>query len=134
MISKEQIDYMLAKYQSYEAISEQVSSKGYTYLLVRDGNRLAGYCGYAPDDRGLFLSKIYILEEFRHRGLAGKVFAVLRDTAKALGKDCIYLTVNRGNSGAIAVYEHEGFEIAESVDTPIGNGFEMNDHVMVMRV
>ena len=41
------------------------------------------------------------------------------------------LNVNRGNVRAIAAYERCGFAIRESGDFPIGNGFVMEDYIMV---
>ncbi len=134
IVPKDQIDYMLDKFQSYEALDDQVRNKGYTYLKVMSGSRIAGYAGYVPDGRGLFLSKIYILKEFRGKGLAAPVFEHLRTVARSLGLPCVYLTVNRGNEDAIEVYRHVGFSIVASEDNPIGDGFVMTDYVMEMRV
>ena len=134
MISQGQIDYMLEKYQSPAALKSQMAEDGYTYLLVEIGSRPIGYCGYVPDDEGLFLSKIYLLEGFRGRGISSLVLDRLKAAAREHGRDCIYLTVNRGNRRAIEVYEHMGFEVADTVDTPIGEGYFMNDYVMVLKV
>ena len=134
IISQEQIDYMVGKFQSYDAMREQIDSRGYTYLMIREGSRTVGYCGYVPDGDRLFLSKIYLLREFRHQGRTKAVFEHLREVARALGLRAVYLTVNRGNSHPVDVYRHEGFEVVESVDTPIGEGYVMNDYVMEMKV
>lgn len=130
MVPDEQIFYMLKKYQSFEALRDQVDDRGYTYLMLREGSTPVGYCGFVPDDRGLFLSKLYILKEHRHKGYSARVVDHLNDIAAAKGLECIHLTVNRNNRNAVEVYRHEGFEITEDVDTPIGGGFVMNDHIM----
>lgn len=130
IISPDQIFYMLKKYQSFEAIKEQIDEYRYTYLMLREGGTPVGYCGFAPDDKGLFLSKLYILDGFRRKGYSAKVFDHLDEVAKEKGLDRIYLTVNRDNSHAIDVYRHEGFEIAGEQDVPIGEGFVMNDYIM----
>ena len=41
------------------------------------------------------------------------------------------LNVNRKNTGAIRAYERCGFEIRERGDFPIGDGFVMEDFIMV---
>ena len=133
IVSDGQISYMLRRFQSFEAIRDQIDSSGYTYLLLRDGNEPVGYCGYVPDDRGLFLSKIYVASGCRGKGYAGNVLKHLGEVAASLGKDVIYLTVNRGNTKAIDFYRHEGFEVAEERDDPIGEGYEMNDYVMELK-
>ena len=134
IVPKDQIDYMLDKYQSYEALRDQVDNHGYTYLMIKDGARCVGYAGYVPDDKGLFLSKIYMLKQFRGHGYSKPVFQHLRDVAVSLGLPCVHLTVNRDNVRSIEVYKHEGFEIEDSQDNPIGDGFVMNDYIMVMKV
>ncbi len=134
IVPQDQIHYMLDKFQSFESLREQVDSKGYTYLLMRDGSRSAGYVGYVREGDRLFLSKIYILKEFRGRGFASKAFAHLAEVARALGLRCVYLTVNRGNVNSVKVYQHAGFEIVDSQDNPIGEGYVMNDYIMEMKV
>lgn len=133
VVPRAQTDYMVEKFQTVPALREQIS-RGYTYLLVTVNGTPAGYCGYVPDDRGLFLSKIYIRKEFRGTGLSSRLFDILRVTARTMGKDRVHLTVNRDNARAIAVYEHEGFSVSGTADTDIGEGFVMNDYLMEMRV
>lgn len=50
---------------------------------------------------------------------------------KALEQRCsnIWLTVNRYNQQAIAVYEHFGMQCVQKQVTDIGNGFVMDDFV-----
>ena len=134
MVSQDQIDYMLNKFQSFEAMKDQIEHKGYTYLCINVDGRIVGYAGYAPDDRGLYLSKMYILKEHRGKGYAMRTFAHLRDVARSLGLRCVHLTVKRDNESSFNVYRHAGFEVVGSVDNPIGDGFVMYDYIMEMKV
>lgn len=133
ILSQDQIDYMLDRFQSADAMREQIS-QGYTYLAITVDGDVIGYTGYVPDDRGLFLSKLYILREYRGRGYARTAVDRLRDVATSLGLGCIHLMVNRDNKDAIGLYGHLGFRTVDSVDTPIGGGFVMNDHIMELRI
>lgn len=133
IVPKDQIEYMLDRFQSYEAMRDQISS-GYTYLAIVADGRHVGYAGYVPSGDRLFLSKIYILAEYRGRGYSSAVFRHLAEVARAQGLRSVYLTVNRGNERAIGAYRHAGFEIVSSEDNPIGDGFVMNDYVMELRV
>lgn len=134
LVTQDQIDYMLNKFQSFEAMKDQIEHKGYTYLCITVDGRTIGYAGYAPDDRGLYLSKIYILKAYRGKGYAMRTFAHLRDVARSLGLRCVHLTVKRDNESSLLVYQHAGFEIVGSVDNPIGDGFVMYDYIMEMKV
>lgn len=133
IVPRAQTDYMVERFQTAPALREQIG-KGYTYLIVTVDGVPAGYCGYVPDDKGLFLSKIYISKDYRGSGLSTKLFDRLRVIARTLGKDRVHLTVNRNNAHAISVYEHEGFVGVGTADTPIGEGFVMNDYLMELRV
>lgn len=133
IVPEDQIHYMLDKYQSFEAISEQIS-QGYTYLMMKEGSRNVGYLGYVPRDDHLFLSKIYILRDFRGKGYSSSAFGYLRQVAASLGLPSVRLTVNRDNERALATYKACGFEVIRSQDVPIGEGFVMNDYVLELKV
>jgi diamine N-acetyltransferase len=61
IIGKAQVDYMLDKFQSKKAISEQIKN-GFLYFLLKADNEYIGYIGVVPnsDKKELLLSKIYI--------------------------------------------------------------------------
>ena len=40
------------------------------------------------------------------------------------------LSVNKRNTKAITAYRRNGYDVADSIVTDIGNGFVMNDYVM----
>ncbi len=68
IITVGQIDYMVEKYQSLNAMTEQVENQKYTYFAVREDGELCGYIGVKPesDDR-FFLSKLYLRKDKRGR-------------------------------------------------------------------
>lgn len=131
IISKGQIDYMVEKFQSLSAMTEQVENQGYTYFAVRDNGELCGYIGAKPEqgDR-YFLSKLYLHESRRGRGIASLMMSEVFAEARKNGKKSVYLTVNKYNSHAIEVYKKTGFVIIDSVVTDIGNGYVMDDYIM----
>lgn len=124
MISSEQIEYMLEKFQSVKAISEQMQNGYEYYFLIYDGET-AGYTGIRKDADGLFLSKIYVIDRFRGRGIASEAVSRIAEIGKP-----ITLTVNRGNFRAISAYEKMGFVKIREQKADIGSGFIMDDYVM----
>ena len=74
------------------------------------------------------MSKLYLRKEVRGRGIARLVLEKLR--TEAAGLRGIYLTVNKENSGSIAVYRKLGFREIDAVKTDIGGGFYMDDYIM----
>lgn len=131
VVPDDQICYMLRKYQTYEALREQVD-KGYIYDAIFVNGRIQGFVGYTdlPDKERVFLSKLYILKEARGQNYSDMLFSCVEDYVRSLGKKTIQLTVNRDNANAIAVYKHRGFRIVAEMDKDIGCGFIMNDYVM----
>ena len=126
LLTDAQIDYMVDKFQSEKAIIEQIQNQNYTYyFLIQDG-KIAGYTGVAPKEDYLFLSKLYLKKDFRHKGLGEKAF----DKIKNLGFKKIRLTVNKHNTSAYNAYIKYGFIVIDSVVTDIGNNFVMDDFIM----
>lgn len=131
ILSAGQIDYMVARFQSAEAVTDQLAHKGYEYYLLRtpDG-ATAGYVGVQPEAERLFLSKLYLLKPFRGRGYASEAFRFLERLCRGRGLLSIWLTVNRHNAHTIAVYRARGFRVVREEKTDIGCGYVMDDYVM----
>lgn len=131
IISEAQIDYMVEKFQSYDAMTEQVSSQGYGYFAVKDCGELCGYFAVRPDDGSrFFLSKLYLSKSKRGKGIASEMLDKAAEEAETAGKSSVYLTVNKHNRHAIDVYIKKGFRMVGEAVTDIGNGFVMDDYIM----
>ncbi len=129
ILSPEQIDYMVDRFQSYAAIKHFIEEEGYTYYLAEEGDDLCGYLGIHDEGDGtIFISKVYVRADMRKRGIASQLLERLREDYPDAKK--WYLTVNKYNSGSIAVYEKRGFKIVRAQVADIGNGFVMDDYVM----
>jgi len=135
IITDGQIDYMIEKFQSYEAIIRQRAEEGYMYMLCLLGGKAVGYCGIQPKNDGtLYLSKMYLQKEARGQGLFTEVVKFLKGHCKAHGLHSIWLTVNKNNARAIAAYEKNGFTNIRSQVADIGHGFVMDDYVYELKV
>ncbi len=127
LLGPEQVDYMLEHFQSVPAITDQISHST-VYLLAYWDGEPAGYCAFKPEKAKMFLSKIYVRNVFRKRGIASALFDQVQKASS--GKAAIYLTVNKHNDSSIAVYEKLGFSVADQVVTDIGGGYVMDDYIM----
>ncbi len=141
IVGPEQNDYMIARFQSPEAIATQIE-EGYEYYFVfpprepqaADGRRRKvrpiGFLAVrAQGDGSLYLSKFYLTKEERGKGYAHSMFGLVLQRARKLGCDRVTLNVNRNNYQAILAYEHLGFERTGTRRTDIGSGFVMDDYV-----
>jgi GNAT superfamily N-acetyltransferase len=130
LIGQAQVDYMVAKFQSVEAMQEQIRS-GYEYFLMQHGNEPVGYLAVQvqPAQDSLFISKLYLHHNARGSGTGRVAMAFIEQLARQQGVGRLWLTVNKGNS-ATRAYERLGFRVAEAIVMDIGNGFVMDDFRM----
>lgn len=136
IITLEQIDYMVERFQSNEAMCRQILEENYRYFFICDGEEICGYTGFRPEpeEGRMFLSKLYLRADCRSRGLASKTIDRLCEICRREGLERIRLTVNINNTQAINVYLHKGFVIAFDQKADIGSGFFMDDHVMELEI
>lgn len=130
ILSAEQIDYMVEKFQSVPALTQQLQQEGYCYFLLRSGGEIAGYMGCKNEGNKMFLSKLYLKQEYCGKGLGSFMLRFLFAHAHKEGAGSVYLTVNRFNEHTIAVYKKMGFVIVKEQVSPIGNGYVMDDYIM----
>ncbi len=130
IITVEQVNYMVEKYQAADAITKQITDEGYQYFMMLCGEEVMGYLGVKTDGDKLFLSKLYLKKKFRGKGYFSKMLLFAEHHAKKERLESLYLTVNKHNDSSIAVYQKKGFAITKEQKTDIGNGFVMDDYVM----
>ncbi|MCC3373734.1 GNAT family N-acetyltransferase [Cohnella sp. REN36] len=131
IITIEQIEYMIGKYQSVPAITDQIHHQGYEYYFIHhDDSSTVGYMSVRQEEEKLFLSKFYIGKEHRGHGYASQAMIFLEQLCKDRNLSHIWLTVNRHNESSIAVYEKKGFRTIREQISDIGNDFVMDDFVM----
>jgi ribosomal protein S18 acetylase RimI-like enzyme len=131
IISIEQIEYMLERGYSDQAIAEQMS-EGHHFLIPSLKDEPTGFLSYSHQgENRYFLHKFYIDPQQHRGGLGGRLFLYLLQREPDLKE--IRLTVNRQNFKAINFYFRNGFTIEEVKDFDIGNGYVMNDFIMLYR-
>lgn len=129
IITQGQIDYMVERFQSLEAMENQVKNDNYTYFGVFLEDDLCGYIGVKEEEDRLFLSKLYLHSDYRGKGIASQMLQRVFDEGRRLAKNSVYLTVNKHNTQAIEVYLAKGFKITDIVVTDIGEGYVMDDYI-----
>ena len=78
--------------------------------VLMDGD-LAGYVHFHPDGERMELDDLYILPEYRGRGIGTAVV----EKGCAETEKPVYLYVFRRNEGAVRLYQRLGFEIVQEV-------------------
>lgn len=129
LLGKDQVDYMLEKFFSPEALVEQING-GCEYFLFSHEYTFAGFAAVKEEDKDLFLSKLYVHSDFRGKKIASHMFAKFIELCKLRGLNRIYLTCNRNNTDSLAVYEHWGFKKIREEKADIGQGYYMDDYIL----
>lgn len=131
IISQEQIDYMLEKMYSAESLKEQLSKKGHVFYFIKDDKHNLGFISvHLEQENDWFINKFYIDQRQAQKGLGTTAF---KELLKLISAEKISLTVNRQNFKSINFYFKNGFRIERVANFDIGNGFVMNDFVMVWK-
>lgn len=129
IIGSRQVKYMLDKFQSLSAIKSQVE-EGYIYFLVGYHGSHVGYLSFMEEKNVLFLSKVYVLNELRGKGIGKSAIQFVEEYAKKRGLPKVRLTVNKDNVNSKKSYEKLGFVNRGSVVMDIGDGYVMDDYAM----
>jgi diamine N-acetyltransferase len=129
IISRAQIDYMLNLMYSQQSLLEQLMVKHHQFYLIYLEGIAIGFISVNKENDGeWFLNKFYILTQQAAKGIGSMVFNELK---KVIQPKKITLTVNRQNYKSINFYFKNNFKIERVADFDIGNGYVMNDFVMV---
>jgi diamine N-acetyltransferase len=135
IISVEQIDHMLGVMYATEVIEKELAA-GTRWMLIQVDGEAVGFVSYTNDraSRVCKLHKLYVQVKHHGQGLGRAGLAHVMDMAAREGAREVSLFVNKRNSKAIRAYERAGFSVAESVVTPFGAGFVMDDYRMTAPV
>jgi GNAT superfamily N-acetyltransferase len=135
ILTKDQMDYMLGLFYSKEAIADQITNGGHQFLLAEDNGVYLGFASYQLNyQTGITkLHKLYVLPQSHGKGIGKALVNLIEAAAKENGNDQLLLNVNRFNP-AIDFYLRAGFENRGEDDVDIGNGYLMEDYLMVKKL
>jgi GNAT superfamily N-acetyltransferase len=132
IISREQIEFMLAHMYGPETLRDEILTQGIHFYRLLLNQRFCGFASLGPTQAAgvMKLHKLYLMPDLHGRGYGSRLLTHCAAEARRLGARRLILAVNKGNARAIAAYQRNGFAVAESVVTDIGNGFVMDDYIM----
>lgn len=133
IIGTDQINYMLNMMYSYDSLTEQMMQKGHVFYMIYQETKCVGFISLSKMENAIhsyYIHKYYLLQDLAGKGTGTAAFIEL---LKLVKPDELRLTVNRQNFKSINFYFKNGFKIEQVADFDIGNGYVMNDFVMVWR-
>ncbi len=134
IISRAQIDYMLAQRYAPETIRACLDSS--SWLAAWHGQTMVGFAhAYADDAPATWkLDKLYVHPDHQRKGIGQTLIERVKQLAFDAGANRLILRVNRHNSIALAAYEKYGFFAYGQDVLDIGNGFMMDDYLLEMKL
>lgn len=134
IISREQIDYMLAQRYTPELIRTQLADPDHGWWVAERDGRLVGFAHALrlPDQSKL--DKLYVHPDHQHQGLGAALLAQARTWTRSVGRNRMTLQVNRRNALALGAYRKYGFVITKARVCDIGGGFVMDDYFMELKL
>ena len=132
ILSLAQIDYMLERGYSDDALRRFVVEPDAGLAVAEAAGDAVGFAAwYRVDASTMKLDKLYVVLHWHGRGVGRALIDHVGEYAARAGCSALTLNVNRGNTSAVRAYEACGFTIRARGDFPIGEGFVMEDFIMV---
>ena len=135
ILGARQVDHMLGLFYSPESLQRQMKVDGQEFFICYDKDAAVGFAAIGALPNGGFkLHKLYVLPEAQGTGAGRFMLDSIRDLIASRGVEKLSLNVNRYNKNAIRFYERYGFQLAYEEDIDIGDGYFMNDFVLVLNI
>lgn len=132
IIGEEQVKYMLDKMYAKEKLHHQISKESQTYFLIQLEKQNIGFVSLEfTGNKEAFINKFYISNNHQRNGLGQQTFLRIVNYFKEVST--FSLQVNRQNFIAINFYFKVGFVIEKVEDFDIGDGYQMNDFIMIWK-
>ena len=109
------VEAFLQETQTPESIRRQMASGTIYAFINRDGER-AGYVAYEACSEGMRLSKLYLFEGYRGKGIGGRILKYVEDETRKSGFGTVRLEVNEINPSAREFYRSHGYSVEERID------------------
>lgn len=136
IISAAQIGYMLNLIYSQDALKAQYV-KGHQFIIAIKNDIPIGFASFSQkskEEPTVFrLHKLYVLTTLHTKGIGSFLLNYVCNKSKKAGANLLELNVNKYNPAKI-FYDKKEFTILKEEIIDIGNGYVMDDYVMVKKL
>ncbi len=136
IISVAQIEYMLEERYNEPVIRAELARKDLWWDVLIADNAMTGYASYflTGYPAELKLDKLYLHPCAHRQRYGGMLVDHVLSFMAGVGCTRLTLAVNRRNQSAIDAYLKYGFSITATSVREIGEGFVMDDYIMVKEI
>ena len=99
--------------EAIESWLETILESGHDVVTFH-GESCVGHATLVPDGEGTHELAIFVLDTHQQAGIGSRLMEALLGHAQREGTERVWLTVERWNDAAIALYRKFGFETADS--------------------
>ena len=133
IITTAQIEYMLSGRFTAANLRRYLHSSERWMDVLECDQALAGYTSYSltSDPGEVKLEQLYLLPQLHGRGFGKQMLEYVERAARRQGARRLVLQVNKRNGKALAFYRRASFTVREEAVFDVGQGYVMNDYVMV---
>ncbi|MFC3478027.1 GNAT family N-acetyltransferase [Halobacterium litoreum] len=96
-----------------EWLNTLLSQDGFD-VVAWHGDRVAGHATLVPDDEETYELAIFVHQDYQGAGIGTRLIEALLGYGQSEGANLVWLTVERWNRPAVALYEKVGFETASA--------------------
>ncbi|HMG16409.1 MAG TPA: GNAT family N-acetyltransferase [Saprospiraceae bacterium] len=129
IVPEEHVNTFMKKYQSIEAIEEQIN-QDFQYYFLKYSEEIVGYLGIVINNAILLISKLYILKEYRGRRIGKWAIDFIEKEAMKANCTSIDLLVNEFNSHSIDFYKLNGYITIDLIEHNFNDGHIVRDFKM----
>lgn len=103
-----------AKEEAIERWLDTILEDDCINIVARHGDAVAGHATLVPDREGDYELAIFVLQEFQGAGIGTELVETLLGAGQDADIETVWLTVERWNDPAIALYRKVGFETSSA--------------------
>lgn len=136
ILSPEQQEYMIRRSYSKDVIEKLILENKQIFLIFSQEGKDLGFTAYEigyPEALYCRIHKLYLLPESKGSGIGKILISELKNIAAQNNCKALHLNVNKFNP-AVGFYKKVGFTLLREEVLQIGNGFVMDDFVLVLEV
>ncbi len=135
IISVDQMAYMLEWMYGEEVLNCHLENGEQVFLLEEEEGEVLGFAAYSfhyPAEGVCRLHKLYLRPDQKGKGLGKRLMEEVKQRAREAGLREVQLNVNKQNP-AYRFYLASGFSVLREEVLEIGEGYVMDDYVMVLK-
>lgn len=119
VIPSDQIEYMLGRGYTVEALQQQADEGHFFYVIWRNSDPIGFLSWQSLSSKEAKLQKLYVLPGSQGQGIGGLLLEEVKNMVRSAGHTQLILNVNRKNP-AVTFYEKKGGKRLETLDIPYG--------------